>query len=68
MSRPFGDGEAEVGKDRRKLVHDLRDRMNAAEIERARVRRKRHVEGFAGKPRLKRCFLEDPRGAQPARC
>ena len=56
--RSFGDGEAEIGEDRRKLVHDLRNRVQPAEIERTRMRGEGHIACLAGKAGFERRLLE----------
>ena len=48
----FGDGEAHVGEDRGQFVDHLRDRMDAADLERRFAHRQRHVDRFGIEPRL----------------
>ena len=42
--RPLGDGEAEIGEDRRDLVDHLADRVDAAGFERRGADRQGHVD------------------------
>ena len=56
--RPLGDGEAHVGEDDRQFVHHLRDRVNAAALQRARPGGERHVERLGLQTRLQRGFRE----------
>jgi hypothetical protein len=56
--RPFGDGEAEVAEDRRDLVDDLADRMNAAALGRRLPHRQGDVDFLGGQTRGNRRILQ----------
>ena len=50
--RPLGDGEAEIGEDRRHLLEHLRDRMDAPGLDPGGPHRQRHVERLGLEPGL----------------
>ena len=58
--RSFGDREAEIAEDRRDLVDDLADRMDAAALGRRLADRQRHVDFFRGKARSDRGVASIP--------
>ena len=54
----FGDGESHIGENRGELVDDLRDRMDAADLERRFAHRQRDVDALAIEPLGQRHILE----------
>ncbi len=54
----FGDGETHISENRGQLVDDLRDRMDAADLERGFAHRQGDVDALGIEPRLERCVLE----------
>ena len=68
--RPFGDGEAEIGEDRRDLVDDLADRMDAAGLERRRADGQGDVDALGFEPAGELLLLQQRRGGRrsPRRC
>ena len=54
----FLDAEAEVGKDRRDLVENLAERMNAAFGQRRIAHRQGDIEPFAGEARFQQGFMQ----------
>ena len=54
----LGDGEAHVGEDRGELVDHLRDRMDAADLERRFAHRQRDVDALGVEALVERRALE----------
>ena len=50
MSGPLGDGEAHLAEDRDQLLHGLADRVDAADL--GRARRQAHVDALICEARL----------------
>ena len=48
--RPFGNGEAEIAEDRRDLVDDLADRVDAAALGGSCADRQADIDALGGQP------------------
>ena len=66
--RALGDRKAEIGEDRRQLIGDLRDRVDATDVERARARRQRDVDPFRGETMRERRILQYGAALSERRC